>query len=149
MFNKSFKDIAGADIQKLITSGASEGNNLEFKRKPWENGDDEVREMLRDVSSMANAFGGYLLLGMDEEDGTGKAKEIIGVSDAENYRDRFLASCMANLQPRIIGLDIKSIECEGAKKVILIKVPDSLNLHQVTSKGYTNFGEGTIGRRVE
>ncbi len=139
MFNKTFKDIAGTDIQNLIASGASEGNNLEFKREPWGNGDEEVREMLRDVSSMANAYGGYLLIGIDEEDSTGKAKQAVDVPDAENYRDRLLASCMANLQPRIIGLDIKTIECEGAKKVVLIKVPDSLNLHQVTFKGLYQF----------
>ena len=68
-----------------------------------------------------------------------KQKEIINVSNAEQDRDRILASCMANLHPRIIGLDIKMVECKDNKKVILIKIPDSLNLHQITFKGLYQF----------
>ena len=139
MFNKSFSEINSSDIEGLLTSGASEHSNLEFKKQIWGTADEEVREMLRDISSIANAYGGYLIVGIDEEDDTGKAKEIINVSNAEQDRDRILASCMANLHPRIIGLDIKMVECKDNKKVILIKIPDSLNLHQITFKGLYQF----------
>ena len=74
MFNKSFSEINSSDIEGLLTSGASEHSNLEFKKQIWGTADEEVREMLRDISSIANAYGGYLIVGIDEEDDTGKAK---------------------------------------------------------------------------
>jgi len=139
MFNKSFSEINSSDIEALLISGASEHSNLEFKKQVWGMSDEDTREMLRDISSIANAYGGYLIVGIDEEEDTGKAKEIINIPHIENERDRILASCMANLHPRIIGLDIKMIECKENNKILLVKIPDSLNLHQVTFKGLYQF----------
>lgn len=142
-FNKSFTDIQFGDIQQLVAVGTSESQGLEYKREVWgknEKGHDEgVREMLRDVSAMANAYGGYIILGMEENRETGAAKEVITIEDAESERDRIFSSCLANIQPRLAGLNIKCLTGDG-KNILLLYVPHSLRApHLVSFQGKNEF----------
>lgn len=138
ILNKDFAKLDVYDLNSLITAGVLEGNNLEFKREIWKKDDDGVREMMKDISSLANAYGGYLIIGI-EEDESGIASKLIEVPNVESERDRILASCMANLQPRIMGLDIRSIEFEVGKSVLVIKIPRDIHIHQITFKGLYQF----------
>ena len=45
----------------------AESERLEFKREAYGRADDDVREFLKDISSMANAAGGFLLIGVDAD----------------------------------------------------------------------------------
>lgn len=56
--------------------------------------DAQIREMLRDVASMANAEGGAIVIGMDE-DGDGRAAGLVPVADAETQANRLVSSCLA------------------------------------------------------
>lgn len=138
MFTKTFAEIGTSDLQQLISAHAQEHQMLEFKRDVWGNSDEDIREMLRDISSMANAYGGHIVVGMDE-DASGVAVSLVPVPDADGQRDRIFASSLANLQPRVRGLEIKTIEFEPGKQVLLIKVPNSIDLHQITFKGLYQF----------
>lgn len=69
MFAKAFDEISLADLQALVDEGIPEGRQLEFKRDHYGRKDDDKREFAADVSAMANAFGGYLLIGIDEKNG--------------------------------------------------------------------------------
>lgn len=139
MLDRSFSDLNINDIEALISNSATEGNNLEFKREVWSRSDDGIREMLKDISAMANAYGGIIVVGMDENSTTGKALALVDVPNAEQERDRILASCLSNIQPRILGLDIKTLETNQGKNILLIYVPSSLNLHQITYKNFWQF----------
>lgn len=138
MFTKNFSEIDVGDFKNLIDQKTTENQQLEFKRESWGRDDEGTRELLRDVSSMANAYGGYFIIGM-EEDQNGIATTLKEVIDAETERDRILGCCLSNLQPRIIGFDIRTIEIETGKSLLLIKVPSSLNLHQIIFKGLYQF----------
>jgi hypothetical protein len=129
MINKAFKDITFEDIASLITNGVSESQNLEFKKEVWRRDDRAIKDMLKDISAMANAYGGILIIGMTEDEDTGQATEIINVPDAEDERDRILSSCLTNLQPRIIGIDIRVLGDD--KKILLVHVPNSSTIHQI------------------
>ncbi len=137
-FTKQFGDVDSTDIEALVTSAVTEGQNLEFKKEPWGRGDEDVREMLRDISSMANAFGGHILIGVGEDD-DGRATAIHEVPKAEEERDRILASCLANLQPRVTGLDIRTVDLPSGAKMLILKIPNSTRLHQITFKGLYQF----------
>ncbi len=139
MFDKTLAEITAQDINNLITNQVTEGQNLEFKREAWDRKDEGVREMLRDISAMANGYGGYIIVGIEEEKQTGRALQLVGVPNAEEERDRIMACCLATLHPRIIGFGIRTLEFEKGKNIILIKVPDSLNLHQITFGGLYQF----------
>ena len=55
-FRKPFDAIASEDLHFLIEYRVAEGQNLEYKKQQWGRNDEEVREMLRDISAMANAY---------------------------------------------------------------------------------------------
>lgn len=65
--HKPFPDINADDVQRLITSGVPEGLRIDYKRDTYKANDG--REFLKDISSFANTRGGYLLIGVTEENG--------------------------------------------------------------------------------
>ena len=64
----SFSDIDEAALQRLIDNGVQEGRNIDYKRDAVGNADAEKREFLKDISSFSNAAGGYLVIGMEEQE---------------------------------------------------------------------------------
>ncbi len=138
MFDKPFDSIDAADIEQLIYSGEVEKINLEYKQQVWGRGDEDTREMLRDISAMANAYGGYIVLGIRENSDTGRAESFENVPDAGLEQDRMLSSCLSNLDPRLGGIQIKPLVLDG-KEILLIKIPNSQNVHQITFKNLGQF----------
>ncbi len=138
IFNKPFEEIVFEDIEALVQQRTTENQSLEFKQVPWTRDDEGGREMLRDITSMANAYGGYIIIGVGEEtDGT--AKEIATINDAETERDRITSLCLASVEPRIADLKINCLNKEG-RTVIIIYVSSSLRApYLITYKGLYQF----------
>src|SRR6266487_1919449 len=55
--------------------------------------------MLRDISSIANAYGGDLLIGVDENV-NGAAITLMGIEKAEDESQRIIGSCLSNIAER-------------------------------------------------
>jgi len=126
------------DLQRLVDGRAQENEVLEFKSSMWGKGDEEVREMLRDISSMANQKGGRILIGI-EADADGAAVAMTGV-ESGNHVERITSSCLDNIDPRLIGLRVQDIPLESGGVVVAIVVPPSLNSpHMVTFRGLNQF----------
>ena len=79
LLSKPAEEIGPPDIADLIASALPEGEQVEFKRSlstaktrrdPWEHGkepgDKAKIEILEEVTAFANAYGGVLILGLDE-----------------------------------------------------------------------------------
>ena len=64
-FSKTVTELTYDDLCELL--GSPESDRLEYKRDAYGRSDDPTREMLRDISSMANHVGGRLLIGVDED----------------------------------------------------------------------------------
>ena len=78
-FSKLAQDLTEADLVCLVDDRTRENIGLEYTRDMYARKDPNAqREMLRDISSIANAEGGALIIGMDE-DGTGTAKALVSV----------------------------------------------------------------------
>ncbi|MFZ2975916.1 MAG: ATP-binding protein [Candidatus Moraniibacteriota bacterium] len=138
IFNKLFSEINYRDIEDLTSQKISENQNIEFKKEVWGRGDEDVREMLRDIDAIANGYGGYLIIGI-EEDKDGFAGKIHNIDKAEEERDRIFSSCIANLQPRIPGLSIKCLAGDEGN-IIIIHIPYSLRApHIITFRGLNQF----------
>lgn len=67
MISKSFDQIEKSDISALITNEVRENRMLDYKEKLPGSSDSEKTEFLADVSSFANAAGGYILYGVREK----------------------------------------------------------------------------------
>ncbi|MBI2855450.1 MAG: ATP-binding protein [Chloroflexi bacterium] len=66
---KPVEGLEVADIERLVSDVVCETQRLDYKRDWWGNNDDGKREMLRDISSFANAYGGHIVLGVETERG--------------------------------------------------------------------------------
>src|SRR5579862_4950245 len=77
MILKPLEDITQADIEALVADKVSEGQKLEYKQEIHGGKDADVKEFLADVSSFANAVGGDIVYGVEEErDASGKPTGI-------------------------------------------------------------------------
>jgi len=138
IFHKSFDDIKIDDISELKEIGYEENQRIEYKSKMYGHGDEDRREMLRDVTSFANAYGGFLIIGI-EEDEKNKPKEFKNIENTEDEKDIFDKVCLSCIEPRISGLKSKVFKINSIN-IILIRIPKSLKKpHMITFKGLNQF----------
>ena len=100
--HKPLDFISEQDLADLVQNGVPETRDLEYKQALPGNSDSGKREFLADVSSLANASGGDLVIGVREEEGV--AVDVTGVEvrslDAEKLR---LENIIRDgVQPRIL-----------------------------------------------
>ena len=134
-----FDSIEEKDIQELVDAQVPEGLRLDFKVKNYGKSDLEKRELLKDVSALANSHGGHLIIGVEESEGV--ATNVIGVdvdTDAEILRmEQILRNA---IEPPIPGIRIRSIPLATERKALLLRIPRSWNPpHRVTAQGINRF----------
>src|ERR1043166_1533322 len=77
LIDKQLESITEQDLLDLIANKVREDKRIEFKVALPGNSDKEKKEFLADVSSFANASGGDLIFGMDEQNGV--ASQLVGL----------------------------------------------------------------------
>ena len=142
--HKNFDDIGKADIEELVKEGKPESRTLEYKRELPRELDEDKRKFLATISSFANASGGDIIYGVEED----KTKTSLAVSpisklSPDKEKQRLENMLRDNIDPRIHGINIKAIEGWGKDKkgfVVLIRVSPSFNSpHMITFKGSSRF----------
>jgi hypothetical protein len=138
-FAKPLDDVRAEDLEALVAAGAREGTGLEFKEAMYQRRDPgHVRELLRDVASIANAVGGVLLIGM-REDGDGTAIQLMPINDAEAEANRLITLCNTHIEERIPGLRAARVPIPGGD-VIVVRIPTSYRKpHMIKFEGLTDF----------
>lgn len=124
-FKKALNNIVESDLLELINNAIPESKTIDYKKELIGAARDDKKEFLADISSFANAVGGFIVFGMDEEKGI--AKELIGLTnidpDAEILR---LENIIRDgIEPRIFGISIKSIKLSNNNHSIIIYIPNS------------------------
>ena len=139
MIQKSFDVINKSDINALISNEVRESRTIDYKKELPGKTDDEKKELLADISSFANAGGGDIVFGVEEEEGIPKKAEgVTGDLDAEKLRIESIIR--DGLQPRITGIGIKIVEGFSKGSVLVVRVPKSWNApHMVTFKNTSKF----------
>lgn len=128
------------NLQALVDNQVSESKTIDYKESLPGNSDSDKKEFLADVSSFANAAGGYLIYGMRENSGI--ASEICGLgsinADAEIRR---LESIIRDgIKPRIPGLSSRAIPLRTSGTAIIIHIPMSwASPHMVAFKNDSKF----------
>jgi hypothetical protein len=139
VFNKPLEKVTVEDIQALIEPRKErENQHLEYK-SDINNSDDGKKEFLKDVTGLANAEGGYLILGIKEDDGL--PQEICGISKEvgnQKIEEWITNVLISNLDPRL-SFQIKVLDLEN-KTIVIIYIPESAKKpHMVTFKGKNIF----------
>jgi predicted HTH transcriptional regulator len=104
VLNKPLESIQESDLQALVDNQVTERKTIEYKEALPGNADGDKKEFLADVSSFANASGGYLIYGIREQSGV--PVELSGLElndvDAEILR---LESCIqTGIAPRLFRI---------------------------------------------
>ncbi|HJW76027.1 MAG TPA: ATP-binding protein [Thermoleophilia bacterium] len=118
------------DVEQLVADRVREDRFLEYKREPYKPKDDQ--DLCTDASAFANAAGGHLLLGVDEErDERGKPTGVPvsapGIRENGDEVVRRVEQVLRNgsVDPRIPGLRVRAIDGLPDGPVIVIHVPKS------------------------
>lgn len=140
LFNKPLDTITAVDLQALIDDSVPEGKAIDYKEFRIGNSDKDKKEFLADVSSFANASGGYLIVGVKED--AGLAIGLPGLQgidpDAEILRlDNMVRD---GIKPRVPGIAIRSIPLMLDSFAIVMHIPRSwAQPHVVDSLGHWRF----------
>ncbi|MDD2755346.1 MAG: ATP-binding protein [Methanothrix sp.] len=147
MINKRYDQITKEDIEVLISNEIGESRTLDYKEQLPGRKDNDKKEFLADISSFANASGGYILYGISEKrspDGkkTGLPEIAQGLADIiidEEIR-RMDGLIINGIEPRIIGVRIRAIDGFLKGPIIIIFIPKSWNSpHMVTLQTTSRF----------
>lgn len=141
LFNKSLAEIEEIDLQTLVDNGVREGREIEYKEALTIYSEEQKQEFLNDVSSFANASGGYLFYGIREnKDDAGLPLEVCGlkgenpgkrIGDMENI-------IRTGLEPRLLGVSMQPVflPSHEGRTVIVLSIPKSFATpHMVRSSG--------------
>ncbi|MHB8549297.1 MAG: AlbA family DNA-binding domain-containing protein, partial [Thermoplasmataceae archaeon] len=146
----SLIDIAEADLVHLIETREPESQILEFKRDLPDRGNEARKEFLADVCAFANATGGDLLYGV-EEDGEARAKALRPVTpDNVDEEQRRLQDWILNgLDPRVTGVEVLAVPVTGGY-VFVVRVPGSWNApHRIKTNQHFYLREGARKRPLD
>lgn len=138
--DKRIDEVGEADLQALVSAGVLEAKRIEYKLNLPGSTDNDKKEFLADVSSLANSSGGDIVFGMREEKGA--ATELIGFpSNKVDLEKRRLEDIIRNgIDRRIPNLTVHTVPLANDRVALLIRVPRSLmGPHMVAFKGSSRF----------
>lgn len=145
--HKLINDISDEEIDRLVNKHISERQHLEFKVTLNHRDPPDRLELLRDIVSLANAGGGYLIIGI-RDDGKGRAQryEPDMIGDTQRIKQAVSSLCLEHIRERIDGLEIKLRTIRG-NPLVIVRIPTSTRIpHMVTFQNstdfYTRYGDG-------
>lgn len=137
--DRSLYELSIDDIRVLVDNKIPEGPHLDYKMTAYSGRPKDIREMLRDVISMANAGGGYIVMGIGE-DGFGRPVGFCPIPDYIDKVQGIRQACLDGVQERIDGLEIAGYEAEPNKGIIVIHIPSSEKIpHMVSMDHHSDF----------
>lgn len=109
-------------VLSLLEQGEPETQTLDYKRQAYSTEDKGRKDFATDIAALANANGGILLIGMDEDE-VGRAQEICpltGNEDAE--KQRIHQWLHRQIEPKLRTYEVITIAVEGGF-VMAIQIP--------------------------
>lgn len=135
-FGKEYlEELSMQDIENMVENKVSESLYLDYKREMWGSYESANKEITKDITSFANAHGGFIIIGI-EEDNDGNPKTIMGVEDVDKNILRIRQVCHANIQPLISGMKIHPVRMDDKKSIIIVYIPDSFDKPHMVLQDY-------------
>lgn len=125
-------------LEMLISEKMAESLKREYKRGAALNKDEKTKsEISKDVSSFANSAGGQIIYGMAEDQEKHLPVKLDPISKL-NFTKEWLEDIItSNIQPKIDGLVIHSVELNSPDHVCyVVDIPQSTTAHQAKDRCY-------------
>jgi len=94
LFTKPLSQLETADLQELVKEKAVENVRLEFKSQI-----PSKEDTLKNVSSFANTFGGFMVIGATADSTDGRIKDLPGVDKQAGYKQTLVQWCFGEASP--------------------------------------------------
>ena len=142
--NRPISEITEQELKGLIDN-QEENLWIDFKQQNYHKDPNDLekhkREICKDVTAMANAEGGYILIGVREENKV--AQDFFTVDDAANVAQSIIGVCLQNVNPRIPNFEVEPYYLKwknsGIELVIIHIPPSEMRPHSFIWKNSTNF----------
>jgi len=135
-----FEGLVEGDLAELLAGQVPEGLHLDYKRDLYGAADADKREALKDISAFANAAGGHLIIGMDEQNGVPVNIPGIAGTNPDEVVLRLEQLARTGLEPRIPGLRIRSVPLASGAVCFVVRVPRSWNPpHRVSAQNSNRY----------
>lgn len=160
ILRKSLSELTASDIDDLLTSGAAETAELEFKGQlPAKNSQDEPdswysggglakpakQEIVSELIAFANAEGGTLVIGIQEtKEQPRRAETAVLVPRCQDLARRLIDICEEIVEPRLPFIEAVGLPLHGDEGFVVVRVGRSANgPHRLTYDGqfYIRRGE--------
>ncbi len=148
LFRKPLAEVVQQDIQELKENRIPESRTLDYKRDLYSPNDDGKREFLKDVTAFANTAGGYLVLGVDEQEGVPIAVDGVNVADFDKQRLQWENLLGTAVDPPLRGVGFRPVTLDTGRSVLVVEIPRSIARPHgvVTARGQFRFyGRNTGG----
>ncbi len=133
-------DVTVDTIQRLVEMQVFEDRSLDFKSGPIGQSDDDKKELLKDVSALANTQGGHLVIGVVESSGVAVNAPGIKLPDPDKVISRIENILRDGLQPRLPSVRVLWLPLDTGRGFLVIAVPRSWAApHRVTFRGHDRF----------
>lgn len=147
-------DTTQAHLEQLIAERVQEGPHVDFKRElpaAWDNS--SKHDFFADVSAFANAGGGDVIYGIDE-DNEGQAASLVPLGQNPDETARRLADFLLNgVEPRMPGAQVHAVPVTiggVAGSAFIVRVPQSwAGPHRVKSNFKFYIREGNRKRELD
>src|SRR5437660_1768277 len=94
IFTKPLSKLEPADLQELLQEAAVENIRLEFKANA-----PSKDETLKKLSSFANSFGGFMVIGAKANSADGRIEDLPGVDEQAGYKQKVVQWCFDGASP--------------------------------------------------
>ena len=139
---EDFQQLDETRLRQFLEAQIPEGLYLDYKEDYSSKNEKRAkREFLKDVTAFANAHGGVIFIGVKEPKSGRSINELLtGIEEGDQLAhnlERLASSC---IEPRIPGLQIRSLSCSNGKFCIGIHIPPSLSRpHMVQHEDHRSF----------
>jgi hypothetical protein len=125
-----------------------EGREIDYKQEFHPKSGDDNKELLYDISSFANASGGYLVFGVCESDGIPIAIRGIETSLFDDEKLRINNLLRDGVEPRIPVVQMGQIKVDSERSVLIIHIGKSWTApHMVKYKKTSRFySRNSVGK---
>lgn len=141
MIDKPFEQIDATDLARLVSGAVAEHRTLEFKRELGQGKGDRHRELLSDLTALANSQGGDMLIGIEQtKAGVASAVRGIEIDNLDRKRQDFENVIRDRVEPRLSNYQLGFIPVGENRYVVHFRVRASLAApHAVRTEAHRNY----------